>query len=123
MSARRPSRSKASSARAKATVSDGFAGRSTGVEQPQEWCDHRPAQPSSADETGAGAPSPRGVLERVPTPAVLRKKKLTSRFRFYANLTTDATGDFLLLPGELASGCRLERAAGTLAGSLSSHLH
>jgi hypothetical protein len=46
--------------------------------------------------TGAGAPLPRGVLERVPTPPALRKKKLTSRFRFYANLTTDATGDFLL---------------------------
>ena len=50
-----------------------------------------------ADETGAGAPLPRGVLERVPTPAALRKKKLTSRFRFYANLTTDAAGDLLLL--------------------------
>ena len=97
MSARRPSRSKASSARAKATVSDGFAGRSTGVEQPHEWCDHRPAKPRAPDETGAGAPLPRGVLERVPTPAALRKKKLTSSFRFYANLTTDATGDFLLL--------------------------
>jgi hypothetical protein len=33
----------------------------------------------------------------VPTPAALRKKKLTSRFRFYANLTTDAAGDLLLL--------------------------
>ena len=51
----------------------------------------------TADETGAGAPLPRGVLERVPTPAALRKKKPTSRFRFYANLTTDATGNLLLL--------------------------
>lgn len=50
-----------------------------------------------ADETGAGAPLPRGALERAPTPAALRKEKLTSRFRYYANLTTDATGDLLLL--------------------------
>jgi hypothetical protein len=51
----------------------------------------------TSDGVGIGYPLPPGVLERVPTPAALRKRKPSSRTYFYATLTTDADGQFLLL--------------------------
>jgi hypothetical protein len=49
------------------------------------------------DDVGTGHPLPAGVLERVPTPAALRKRKPSSRTYLYATLTTDADGEILLL--------------------------
>ena len=49
------------------------------------------------DDVGVGYPLHPGVLERVPTAAALRKRKPSTRTYFYATLTTDAEGEFLLL--------------------------